>query len=313
MTANEASHYPIHVIFRGLFVVRLEDVVTVYLTDAREPGNCPIPGGSFREHTPVIELYARDWRNPSDGVLVVDKPRKGRVALHFLNGEHLSLESRWPLETPPIPSAERCRYNRDLELCPDLAVLTDGSDHDIDQLPSYGSAELDHVAAATGTMSFDLGLVRTERRSRHTQGHEILWKQVPLSKLTTNEKVSTAIAGIDQPRPINLDLRVTVLARRDDVVELALSSGRSFQLRPEEGEDLEIWIKNRELGSVLADSDCLPDPYRRVDLRDGIDRDHALHYELSANATDEHILIPVTRDVHIADGASGCGGKVSNP
>lgn len=315
----ENDTYKLHVVFRGLFVVDpQEDGVHVYLPDARTPGRSPTFPEPYREHTPVIEFHQDDWRNPSlemPRLIHVSKPNKKPVALYFLDQEEIKIRAvRFPLAIPEIPEADRHRYNKTYTQIPDdVWILEEDEQYGIRLLHGFQPEIEENATTRTvATVNFGLGVFRSERRSLGLDGQELRWTRVPASELKNTGSGAGTSSQEEPPRPINLDLRVTLLIHRLDAVAVSLSTGAQLLLRPEEGQDLTLWIKNRELQTILQDSDLLPDPFiNGCELWDRLDRDHEILYQLAfsdLSANLENVQIPVSDDIDISGGGCACGG-----
>lgn len=321
----ERKTYNLHIVFRGLFVVDpQEDGVHVYLPEARTPDPSPTFPEPYREHTPVIEFHQADWRNPSlelPQLIQVAKPNKEPVALYFLGGqerrrfeERIRFKAvRFTLATPKIPEGEKHLYNQSYEVPADVWILEQDEQYGIRQLlgfqPDIAENASTHCAA---TLKLSRGIFRSERRSIGLDGKELHWSGVPASELKETEPGAATSTEEEPPRPINLDLRVTMEVNRLDAVAISLSAGTQLLLRPKDDRDLTVWIKNRELQTILQDSDLLPDPFiNGCDLRDRQDRDHELLYRLAFSdlgSNLDYVQIPVSKDLEIAGGGCACGG-----
>lgn len=311
---SERETYQLHVVFRGLFLVDpQEDGVYVYLPDARSPGISPSRSEPYREHTPLIEFHQEDWRNPSlemPQVIHVAKPNKKPVAMCFLHGEQIFIRgARFSFSSPEIPEADRARFNQRYSQVPDgVWILEDDDLHGVRQLHGFGPEIVEGgERKRAASVCFEQGVFKSERRSLGKDGKELLWTRVSGSAAQNETQASE-----EEPRPINLDLRVTLPVDRSDAVEITLSSGTQFLLRPADERDLTVWIKNRELETILEDSDLLPDPFiSGCELLGRLDLDHEILYGLAYSDLSSHlqdIRIPVSDDVETSGGGCACGG-----
>jgi hypothetical protein len=313
------SHYNFHLIFKGLFRCvpdRKRKRLSVLLVDARSGKISPVTGQAFNDHRAAIEFRLADWRNktsaPIRNLVEVNKPVKGPVALYLLDRQDVALRVT------------------DGQLSPALTLIEDDSATSFLKLPHLddlepGSGEVLAEVLAAGEnciarlLDLAWGEVRSERPSKF-DGELVRWafsrprRRDKLNSLSPKDRQLRR--EFDAARTINLDVRVSMRVPSYAAVLVApepfsqaAQQVPAFMLRPEAGQDLEVWIKNRELDAILQESD-VPGADEDCPLRDLADFDFELQYELSANVRKRRI--PYRREVldggPVTAGGCACGG-----
>lgn len=337
--AETGQRYEVKIVFRGLFLAAIHEnetkdgTIDVLLPDASWPGR--LIGDAtgdllellqqlqpLREHQAVIEFPVADWDNRSaftPGLVQVSKPTKEPVGLFFLDRHRIRFRGLWGIEGALSEHLleDELLYTVIAEETspsgtkPVLAVLRTHPIHGFDQLSQFAGTPLtdsptleENVVATT---SFTFGEVYSERRSRRA-GEDRRWEAIKPAEIGNPQDPSRA-------RPLNLDLVVRFTLPLNNsllvVCESTVAGGpeaRHFILRPRDfSRGLTVWVKNRELGAILSDSDLLPDPFdvSCPDL-DNVDRDHAFYMRLTERPKD--LDVPRSLGSMASDCGSGCGG-----
>jgi hypothetical protein len=320
------DHYNFHLIFRGLFRCvpdRENGQLSVLLVDARSPQRSRATGEPLRDHRAVIEFSLKDWRNrtsePLNGLIEVNKHVKGATGIYLLSKQDIQI------------GVNRGQFS------PDLTFIEDDSETSFRRLPRLekitpGSGRVLNEALTSGTsciarvLNLKHGEVRSERTSM--LGEQRL--QWAFSRPRERSAIKRLMESNDPERialakelltagEINLDVRVTtrvptgasVLINPNPFPNNGLAlDPPAFMLRPDDGKDLKVWVKNRELEAVLAESDELNDKQGCLE-EDLADLDFELHYELSTEA--KNLRIPyrgdmLSEDTPVSAGGCACGG-----
>lgn len=319
---SDVETYDFHLVFKGLFRCvpdRVNQRLTILLADARSPRS-NIHGEPLRDHRAAIEFYIRDWRNrtsePIRNFAEVKKANKDAVGMLLLNRHDI-----------------RIGVNQG-ELSPALTFIEDGSETSFLRLPRMeeiapGSARVRESSLASGdgciarVVDFTFGEVRSERTSKFN-GEPLLWSfSTPRRREDVERLILTPGPARDQfrtellqaGREINLDLRITVkVPIKSSVIIDPVpfpNDGNAvdppaFMLRPDQGA-LEVWIKNRELDTILTESDDLEGEETCLQK---VDFDFELQYGLSESQGE--IRIPYRTEL-LEDGpvvlaGCACGG-----
>ena len=321
---NHPDHYKFHLIFKGLFRCvpdRKNNRLSVLLVDAHAGKISEVTQEPLRDHRAVLEFRLEDWRNPTDkglaDVIQVKKPKKGDVGLYLLNQQDIRVGTN------------------NGELSPGLKFVEDDSPNDFRRLPQLEEVAppfapvLDSALQAglnciARVLDLDHGEVRSERPSTF-EGSEVKWafsrprpsKGVLNPAALASDDLEELKQDLETAKVINLDVRVTTEVPNDASVLLDVnrftphaSDPPAFVLRPSNGSDLEVWVKNRELEVILTESD-------QVDQEEGpqadhsVDSDFELHYQLSAAAEKTERKVPYRDNVlegPVAAGGCACGG-----
>lgn len=335
MSECSEDRYTVKIVFRGLFVASVEQTrIDVLLPDASMPSRVltgePDPLRTlmsalqpFREHRAALEFHLADWDNHSSllpRLVHLQKPTKGPVALYFLDREKVIFGGLYNEMEKPRPPVE-LKEDRECytPIGDDLLLLRQHPKHGFDQLPGFHSdlrPAAEDKCAATVKLSF--GEVYTERRSLKGS-EERAWRSVSVVSYLDDEsrarlQLMEPSASLE-PRFLNLDLVVRFTLSIHNPLHIMcepLEPGpvaRYFILRPSDPRrELTVWVKNRELDSILQDSDLNPDPYPPpAEHGDATDRDHALYMRLAQDPTS--LKVPRDNRDEASDSGSGCGGS----
>lgn len=304
---SERDYYSVDVIFRGLcMAVPREDEtgMQIFLVDARRPAGRPTsdPTATFREHYGAIEVLYKNlvYIETNDGVvdprsvgcgeidddvdaeplplpkrfIKVRKPAKHEVGIHFIEEEDIRFHAE---KSRLEPSFEIIR--RGVNSYDNLPQLSRVDRHGGKPDPRlFGDPPTSNACLAR--VFLKAGEVRSERLS----------EQIDESSRTGRSPLVWAFVANNgnngSPRQIHLDAKVTFKIPKDETfnveVERFRTEGRRlFALRPSPGEDLKLWIKNRELDLMLSESDELTEFINCEETSD-IDIDFELLYKLLA-------------------------------
>jgi hypothetical protein len=331
MEGEMSDRFTVKVVFRGLFLALAgKDELKVLLPQASDPAERvkreknKVRKALFkrlqplREHHAAIELSWGDLDPSSpakDELLRVDKPSKGEVGLYLLAKQSVEIRGRAQARGS-LPENLKAA-SESYQPFGSGRMLARHGEHGFDQLPVFEpalSANAPNNCAAT--YSTDFGEVYTERRSK--KGEEVrLWEERSAVRyLSAWERIKLGLiksAEDKEPRPINLDLVVRFTLPANDVLEVACrpigatAPIKYFYLRPVvAGGEVKVWVKNRELESILRDVDD-PDASDAVmTVRDATDWDHAMFMLLAADSAQHRV--PRVTNTEVSDSGSGCGG-----
>jgi hypothetical protein len=331
------QRYAVKIVFRGLFVASLEaSHIDVLLPDAALPAAAIAMATEplrtllrslqpFREHYAALEFHLADWDNRSTltpRLFQLSKPTKPPVGLYLLQQQEIKFGGLYDAAgEPPTVMLE----NRELyaQLGHGPLLLRQHLTHGLDQLPGFGSALAPGAfGACAATTRIEFGEVYTERRSRRG-AEDRQWRGVSVVSFPTPQERTDV--GLPPPPPdlaprlLNLDLVVRFTLASTNPLQIVctptnpLLTPRYFLLKPAEpGGEVVVWIKNRELDSILHDSDLEPDPYLPPrDHGDATDRDHAMYMRLASDPA--AMTVPRDHSNEASDSGSGCGGSVRPP
>jgi len=321
---SEAQTYDFHLIFKGLFRCvpdQRSGRLTVLLVDARSPKSNG-HGDPLRDHRAAIEFYLDDWKRdessePPSHFAVVKKAKKEAVGIFLLNRHDIQIG---------VDQGE---------LVPKLTFIEDGTNTSFSRLPrmeeiSPRSARVKDASLERGAgciarvVGLEYGEVRSERTSMF-EGKPLQWSFSASRKKKDLEDLLGMSGSSEHSRlknelhkggrEFNLDLRVTAKVPIESFVvidpvpfpNVGTPNPTPFMLRPQNGKDLEVWIKNRELDVILTESDA---PDSEEECRELIDFDFELQYELSDTPGD--ILIPYRKETldegPVVLAGCACGG-----
>ncbi len=319
------NHYHFHLIFKGLFRCvpdRKNNNLSILMVDGRSPKNSPATGEALRDHRAVIEFRLGDWRNrtlePLRNFIEVNKRNKGKVGIYLLNKQDVQIGVS------------------DGQLSPQLKFIEDNSPTSFLRLPrmemiSPGSEKIRADALELGkncvarVMDLGHGEVRSERPSTFG-GERLRWAFLLARKRDDLRRIFKAGGAekeamkreLFRSEEANLDLRISSRVPRGAAVLInpnpfpengVALDPPAFMLRPEKGQDLEVWVKNRELDVILTESDG-PGREEGCLANELVDFDFELQYELSESAPERRIPYrsDAMDDGPVTAGGCACGG-----
>jgi hypothetical protein len=320
----EAQPYKFHLIFKGLFRCvpdRQNNRLSVLLVDARSPQRSST-GEPLRDHRAVIEFRLKDWRNTTTELLrnfvTVNKRNKDEVGIFLLERHDIKVGLSDGAFSPGLTFNEGADSPKSFLKLPRMEDIAPGSARIHPDAIEFGTNCIARV------LELAHGEVGSERPSMLGET-TLFWafslprERSILQGLRATESPEKDLLSQELARegkPINLDLRVTfdVPGNASVIIDptsfpniLPRVDPPAFMLRPLDGKDLEVWIKNRELEVILTESD--KDGVAEGCQSESVDFDWELQYNLSAETPDRRI--PYRSDAlngDVSAGGCACGG-----
>lgn len=324
--------YNFHLIFKGLFrCVPSDDKkkLDILIVDARFPKRSVVTGELLRDHRALIEFRLDDWHNKEvwrknsqaalPHFIEVTKHNKGEVGIYMLQRQDVRIASSKGALSPALTFIEDDSPTSFLNL-PRMSDVSPTSAQV--SAEALGDSGINCIARVLG---INWGEVRSERPS--TFGGMLLdWSfshprtraevdtlRHPLTQTPQKDQLRKELAATG--KPINLDLRITAKVPKDAYIlidperipnDTSPVDPSAFALRPADGKDLEVWIKNREFDVAVTETD---EPGMEEGCRELVDFDFAHYYLLSATVHGARIPYRSTAfdDNPVTNGGCACG------